>query len=62
MNSNDALRRPMLPALIDRDATEGRRLGVPTTPTILVNDEKYAGLPRNLDTIIRTAAHRAVRN
>lgn len=53
---------PVVAALIEADATAGRRLGVPATPTILVNDRKYAGLPRNLDRIIREVAAEGAQN
>jgi len=53
---------PGIAALIEADRIAGRKLGVPATPTMLVNDQKYVGMPGNLDKIVRVAAAKAARN
>ncbi len=53
------LRSPVAISTVVADTIAGNRLGIPATPTLLINDKKYAGIPPNLSTLLAEAVERA---
>lgn len=49
---DEAMKDPVIQALIDRDKNEGKKIGVTGTPTVFINGKRFAGR-KNLDGFLK---------
>lgn len=57
---SNCVRSGVMKDIVDADIALGRQAGVVVTPTVIINDTKYNGVPIGLDSIINKAAVSAI--